>query len=121
MGAGAPKVAVGSCTAAAFVVVPGVAGAVKSWQGSDFSVDHNSYRQITTCDEESDGRGVHSDAKLENDTTVGRASVDTDGPGNSCGTSIFFSLNIIQHRTCEEIFLWPDICGFWQGTGAPPS
>jgi len=112
------KVTLGSCMAASFVVVPGVAGAAKSYQGDDFSYDHNSYRQISTCDMESDGHDVHSDARLSNGSVVGRASVDTDGPGNSCGSSVHLSLDITQHRTCEDIDFWPDKCGNWVGTGA---
>lgn len=112
------KASVGGCVAAAFVVLPGVAGAVKSYQGDDYSYDFNNYRQMASCDGESDGHDVHSDAKLANGTTVTRASVDTDGPGNSCGTSIYLPSDIVQHRTCEDIDFWPDKCGNWVGTGA---
>jgi len=114
------KATLGSCAAAALVVVPGVAGAVKSYQGDDYSFDTMNWRQMYTCDREADGKDVHSDAKLANRTTVGRASVDTDGPGGTCGSSVLLSSDIVQHRTCEEIDWWPDKCGNWVGTTAPP-
>ena len=112
------KATLGGCIEASFVVVPGVAGAAKSYQGDDYSYDFNGYRQITTCDGEADGHDVHSDARLSGGITVGRASVDTDGPGNSCGSSVYLAANITQHRTCEDIDFWPDKCGNWVGTGA---
>lgn len=112
------KAMVGGAAAAAFVVVPGLAGAAKSYQGDDYSYDFNSYHQIASCDMESDNHGVHSDAKLSNGQTIGRASVDSDGANNgSCGSSANLGI-IIQHRTCEEINFWPDNCGSWVGTGA---
>ena len=118
MGTRMLKAALGTCAASAFVIVPGMAGAAKSYQGDDWSQDFNNYRQMQTCDQESDGKDVHSDAELRSGTTVGRASVDTDGSGGSCGSSARFSSDIRRHRTCEDIDFWPDKCDNWVGTGA---
>lgn len=112
------KMLLGTYVAAAFVVAPGMAGAAKSYQGDDWSQDLDDYRQMQTCDVETDGKAVHSDAKLRNGSTKQRTAVDSDGGGNACATSARTVSDIIQHRTCEEKPAWPDDCGNWVGTGA---
>jgi hypothetical protein len=109
------KVALGGYAAAVAFVVPGVADATKSVQGDDYSFDRTGQRDMYTCDKESDHRRVHADASLVNGES--RQVTDSDGANNACALSPYWPSRIRRHRTCEEINLYPDNCGNWQGTG----
>lgn len=89
----------------------GTAGAVTSYQGSDYSYD--TYTSMVTCDEESDGRSVHADYYTFN--AHGYKVIDSNGAHNSCGTQS--NVNIRRHRTCENAPLTPDPCSGWVYTG----
>lgn len=41
---------------------------------------------------------------------------DTDGANGRCAYSVWYTSPIVEHRTCEEVDFWPDMCGNWNGT-----
>lgn len=91
-----------------------LAGAVKSYNGDDYSEDFDgSY--IETCDMESDETKVKSQADDDNVGSGSDAAKDVDGNNGICGTANM-GWSIYRHRTCEYRSLWPDACGNWQAT-----
>lgn len=97
-------------------LAPGVANAVRSYQGSDYSEDYNTKKSIRTCDQESDStpvKGVY-DMNSGSDGDV----KDSDGNNGVCGSKTVSTTSnyIMRHKTCEYRSFWPDECGNWQAT-----
>lgn len=93
----------------------GAAGAVTSYQGSDYSQDYNSKKYLRNCDQEADStstKGIY-DFNSSGDSN-GNVS-DQDGANGVCASKNTGS-TINRHRTCENPNWWPDTCGNWAAT-----
>ncbi|WBB82099.1 hypothetical protein O7606_12445 [Micromonospora sp. WMMD882] len=94
------------------VGAPAAAFAATSYEGSDYSFDRyelsNGYF-METCDRESDSRHVYADYQIGSGewTTV----TDGNGANNSCASRGPYGSEIVQHRTCEAVDFYPDVCG----------
>lgn len=101
------------------LLAPGVASADrKSTEGSDYSYDRNSRRKMETCDRESDSQKVHSDIRVDGDSSnIGRYVTDGDGSNGNCASRSRQTgeKSIAQHRTVEQRLLG-DITGNWVST-----
>lgn len=86
--------------AASFAVAP-AAGALTSYQGSDYSQDVSSSRQIKAYDGESDGNDVHSDYYLIGSGTL--RQVHTDSGAGDIAYSAVHGTKVYRHRAVEEV------------------
>lgn len=111
------RMLVGATFLGGMLALPGVAVAVTSYNGSDYSTDYNGGHQIKTCDREADSEQVHSDGRFTNGSSWNVMARDADGANTACATSAYTSRVLSKHRTCEERDFAPDECGNWQGTG----
>ncbi len=81
-------------------------GAIKSFNGSDYSFQYgsgNSY--MKTCDMESDSTKVKSKTDRDNQDHGEDAAEYVDGVSFKCATANM-SYSIFRHRTCECRALW---------------
>ena len=97
--------------------ISGIAVAVYSWNGDDYSWDYSS-AGIQTCDMESDSTKVKSKADKDQWGSGYDAAKDVDGNNGICATANM-GWDIHRHKTCEYRSFWPDDCGNWQEVGAP--
>ncbi|MEU3046658.1 MULTISPECIES: hypothetical protein [unclassified Streptomyces] len=105
--------AAGVAVAGLVVFAPTTASALWSYNGDDYSYDHNSRNNITTCDKESDQTGV----KAVYEYGLGARDEVKDGDGNNgvcAGEGTPGPLLINGHQTCETPHFWPDSCGNWK-------
>lgn len=111
------KLIIRSCVFAAVIWTAGfgVASAVTSYQGDDFSFDYFSRTYMAACDQESDGNQVKGNYDFDNSGGTDGSAMDEDGNNGVCGTANTFG-TVIRHRTCEVQQFWPDNCGNWQAT-----
>ncbi len=90
-------------------------GAVRSYNGSDYSYDYGSnHSYIATCDLEGDETKVKS--VTDSDRYNGGesdAAKDVDGANGICATANM-GYSIYRHQTCEYRALWKDACDNWQ-------
>lgn len=89
--------------------IPGVAHAVRSYQGADYSEDFNAVTQVRICDNESDGRGAYVNYQITGTGSLLRED-DPTGGQRGCGETGRLS-RIYKHHACESINLRPDACG----------
>ncbi|MET4076863.1 hypothetical protein ABIB53_000011 [Janibacter sp. UYMM211] len=90
----------------------GAAVAVSSYQGSDFTRDLDSRREVMACDMESDGNGVRGEY-VPNGTSSTHTIYDGNGASNTCAHSGSYSARIYKHRVTEVLELEPDAHGAW--------
>lgn len=86
---------------------------LKSRQGSDYSQDHNSIRQVMACDRESDSHGVRADL-VPMGSSVPHTVNDDNGANNACVSSGVYSQKIYRHRIVEVIPWENDPVGPWK-------
>lgn len=96
-----------------------VAGAVRSYHGSDYSEDYNNLRALRSCDREADSNRVKG--VYDFDTTGGGNGEieDTDGSNGNCA-STGTSQNISRHRTCEKNHIAWDCDNYQNTSGKGP-
>ncbi|MEI2775136.1 MAG: hypothetical protein V9G19_04015 [Tetrasphaera sp.] len=86
---------------------------LKSMQGSDYTQDFNSIRQVKACDMEADSHGVRGDY-----TPIGSSSTNTiydgNGANNACEASGVYAQKIYRHRAVEVIPADFDAIGPWR-------
>ncbi|MEU4256777.1 MULTISPECIES: hypothetical protein [Streptomyces] len=92
--------------------VPAWAG-YKSYEGSDFSETYNSDRGLQACDMEADQNAVEGQYQRNGSDAIHHLW-DKNGAGpDNCASSGSGTAHIIKHRTCEQRFAAPDVCGAW--------
>jgi len=92
--------------------LPGVASALYSYEGSDYSYDFGSYGNgwLANCDMESDGNGAYAKYKLVGSGDQHRLE-DPNGSQSGCGYGGSYATYIYSHQTCEDQAWQPDPCG----------
>lgn len=93
----------------------GVASAVVSYQGDDFSRDYNSKQYLRNCDKESDSTATKGIWDFTGAGGTDGSISDQDGNNDNCASANTGS-TIYRHQTCEIPNWWPDTCGNWEAT-----
>lgn len=85
--------------------ITGVATALRSYHGSDYSEDFNAAQQVRACDKESDGNSVYASFQRRSS-----GHVDTTPRTGSCVAS-GVGARIYRHRVCEDLGWAGSRCG----------
>jgi len=108
-------VATGSAVGIAATSSWGVAGAVRSTHGSDYSEDYQSNR-LQNCDRESDSNHTQGVYDFDANTGGGDGDIeDSNGNNGDCAQTGELRATIKRHRTCERNLLAWD-CDNWADT-----
>jgi hypothetical protein len=94
--------------AIAFAGLPGLASALYSYEGSDYSYDFNNIRQVAICDGETDGHQAYVNYTVTGQSQILRVN-DENGSVAGCASSGIYT-RIYRHHACE-VLDGPDACG----------
>jgi hypothetical protein len=98
-----------SCAVVGALTVPPMAGAIRSYEGDDYSYDDLNVTRVVICDRETDGSGAYAKFRPVGTNSDSRVD-DGNGSQSGCGYTTQFS-RVYLHQACEQRRFVPDGCG----------